>query len=466
VLAELRQLSRKRWPFPMPAQLGVEQWRQLLDLQDTRSRFDYLDLLAQEEQGEQGRHTLEQILAKDRAMAEPLALTEEVLQAAVGTCEEKRRSLAVFAMQHEAARQAGSWLPWTLGPRELREIASKQSAGQVRRYMDFLESKEEARRREFIKKRASARGGKALLALHEVEKEEKEKEHIYYGLGANVIHLRLNRTTENAFYNWNAYRAFLHSTPLVIDLSFFHKMRNKAHIKSLFYSELRNAMVFNRRALEPYALHFTNVTPEIQQILSDSFTVDCQSTELPVVVTEQDHLDMFDNRRLVYLSPDSKNDLKQVSDDDIYVIGALINKSQDDRGPLTLARAKRLGIRHARFPLKKTLGVQAEMNVDACVGVMCDMKAHNDWFFASRWVPSRHLAPRAKLAVDSSEPWGNRTAMRYQAHRNLLPTTGVSAELAERNQRLTPRRYRELYQRLVMSTSWEQMNQVMKTHKF
>ena len=285
VLAELRQLSRKRWPFPMPAQLGVEQWRQLLDLQDARSRFDYLDLLAQEEQGEQGRHTLEQILAKDRAMAEPLALTEEVLQAAVGTCEEKRRSLAVFAMQHEAARQAGSWLPWTLGPRELREIASKQSAGQVRRYMDFLESKEEARRREFVKKRASARGGKALLALHEVEKEEKEKEHIYYGLGANVIHLRLNRTTENAFYNWNAYRAFLHSTPLVIDLSFFHKMRNKAHIKSLFYSELRNAMVFNRRALEPYALHFTNVTPEIQQILSDSFTVDCQSTELPVVVS-------------------------------------------------------------------------------------------------------------------------------------------------------------------------------------
>ena len=285
VLGEVRHLSRKRWPFPMPAELAVDQWRQLLDLQDARSRFDYLDLLAQEELGEQGRHSLEQILAKDRAMAEPLALPEEVLQGAVGGDEEKRRNLKVFAMQHEAARQAGSWLPWTLGPKELREIAGKRSAGQVRKYMDFLESKEEARRREFVKKRANARGGMALSKLHEVEKEEKEKEHIFYGLGANVIHLRLNKITENKWDNWNAYRAFIHSTPLVIDLSFFHQMKNRAHIKSLFYTELRNAMVFNRRALEPHALHFTNATPEIQEMLSDSFTVDCQSAELPVVVS-------------------------------------------------------------------------------------------------------------------------------------------------------------------------------------
>ena len=27
--------------------------------------------------------------------------------------------------------------------------------------------------------------------------------------------------------------------------------------------------------------------------------------------------------------------------------------------------------------MKRTIGIQAEMNVDACVGVMCDMKAHN-----------------------------------------------------------------------------------------
>ena len=81
-----------------------------------------------------------------------------------------------------------------------------------------------------------------------------------------------------------------------------------------------------------------------------------------------------------------------MSDDDIYVIGALINKTEEDRGPLTLAKAKRLNIRHARllpdfytvftgypcrFPLKKTLGLTCELNVDACVGIMCDMKGYN-----------------------------------------------------------------------------------------
>ena len=29
-----------------------------------------------------------------------------------------------------------------------------------------------------------------------------------------------------------------------------------------------------------------------------------------------------------------------------------------------------------------------------------------------------------------------------------------------------PRRYRELYQRLAMSNSWDEMNLIMKTHKF
>merc|ERR1712083_1228601 len=166
--------------------------------------------------------------------------------------------------------------------------------------------------------------------------------------------------------------------------------------------------------------------------LDQAFMTSVRAPDFPIKVTGENHLDLFDKDRLVYLSPDSRNDLKRVSDDDIYVIGALINKTETDRGPLTLAQAKRHKIRHARFPLKKTIGVQAEMNVDACVGVMCDMKAYNDWFYACRWVPSRHLAPRVRsLHLGESQPWGNEIAMRYQAHRNLMPTTGVHQDIGE-----------------------------------
>jgi hypothetical protein len=126
-----------------------------------------------------------------------------------------------------------------------------------------------------------------------------------------------------------------------------------------------------------------------------------------------------------------------------------------------------------RFPIQRTLGIQAELNVDACVGVMCDMKASNDWFYACRWVPARMMAQRA---MEGSQE----TSMRYQAHRNLMPSTGVSLEMRERNMALTSHQYREMYTRsssshfitltlvlcrLAQSKSYDELNAIMATHK-
>jgi len=126
---------------------------------------------------------------------------------------------------------------------------------------------------------------------------------------------------------------------------------------------------------------------------------------------------------------------------------------------LTLAKAKRLNIRHARFPLKKTLGLTCELNVDACVGIMCDMKGYNDWGFACRWVPARHLAAGAQNGSIEKQ-------MRYHAHRNLSPTSGISADMVERNRRLNPRQYRDMFKRISKTASFEEINKIMTTHKF
>lgn len=466
VLSEIRSLENRRHPFPMPAILQVDQWKTLLTLLDFRSRFVYLDMLGQQERGVETPHTLEKIQALDNVMAEPLVVTKEQLMEAVGEDEEKRNRIAVFLMHHEMLRQEGAWVPYQLNNGQLREIGSKrQTKSTSLKYIEFLEEKDHTKRRELIKKRAMATSGVMVKKQRGEEKKEAQK-HIYYGLGGNVIHLRLTKQTENHHYNWKAVSALANSTPLVIDFSYFAQMDSKRHIKSLIYNEIVNAYTFNRTARSPYALHLTNVTPEMEQMLDQAFMTSVRAADFPITVTGEDHLELFDKDRLVYLSPDSRNDLKRVSDDDIYVIGALINKTETDRGPLTLAQAKRHKIRHARFPLKRALGVQAEMNVDACVGVMCDMKAFNDWFFACRWVPSRHLAPRVRnLQLGDKEPWGNEVAMRYQAHRNLLPTTGVNADMQERNMRLTPKKYREMYTRLIQSKSFDELNEIMESHK-
>ena len=40
-----------------------------------------------------------------------------------------------------------------------------------------------------------------------------------------------------------------------------------------------------------------------------------------------------------------------------------------------MANAKKERIRHARFPMKKVLGITGDLNVETCVAIMNDLKA-------------------------------------------------------------------------------------------
>ena len=98
----------------------VDQWKNLLSLLDFRSRFAYLDMLAQQERDTETPHTLEKIQALDKVMSEPIVVTEEQLEEAVGGNKEKRKQIAVFLMHHEMLRQEGAWVPYQLNNGHLR----------------------------------------------------------------------------------------------------------------------------------------------------------------------------------------------------------------------------------------------------------------------------------------------------------------------------------------------------------
>ena len=46
-----------------------------------------------------------------------------------------------------------------------------------------------------------------------------------------------------------------------------------------------------------------------------------------------------------------------------------------------------------------------------------------------------------------------------------MPTTGAHADMQERNTRLTPNKYREMYTRLIQSKSFDELNAIMESHK-
>jgi len=460
---EIVKLETKRYPFPLPPELTIEQWRTLLSFDDRVVRMYYLDSLRWEglkwqDSGEEFTtvFTLEELRKMDSENCNPLGeqVSEEMIAEAVGQDEEGRRRINLLLLVHEMERQKGERMPLNITVKDLKTVADEgESERQITKYLNYMTKKEFRKISNFIVKRNT-------LAKNEPQSQQRLKDianekHIFYGLGENAIMIRMDDSTMDRRYNWEAIREFYDwGQPLVIDLSFLEQYRTTgASLKSLIYNEVPFSITNNRTSKAPFALHFTGVSEEMKAKMEKAVPGVCNLTS-SVNVTSENAIDMWDPERLVYLSPDSRNDLKEINPDDVYVIGGIIDKH--DRKPLTLSRAKRQGIRHARFPMKRIINLKAELNVDTCVAIMCDMKATQDWFYSLRWVPSRLFANRLKdIEAPSLEH-----QLAYRAHRALSPTVGDIPTMT-RMRSLTPRKYREMYQRIAKATSREEMDKIL-----
>jgi hypothetical protein len=364
-LSEIHYHETRRNGLPLPSSMEVSQWKQLISLTDRRARFYFLDSLL-------GTMTFEEVEALDDIMSNPLVVPEEMLSKAVGNDAESRRRINMFLMHHEIMRQDGEEVPYKLKVTDLKAIADVSNVSGWKKYIHFQNITWNKKSVQLIKKRITQ-------STEDVGKKAKEDEiaecdHIYYGLGHNTIYLRKSDSAMREHYHWQVMREFHIGTPLIVDFSYLEKIKSKQYKKGLIYNEASRAITHNKVSTMPFALHYTGVDQPLKEVMKGAFNANEDFSNIPVVITEQHHLELFPIEKLVYLSPDSRNDLSKYNDDDIYVIGGIIDRGED-KAPMTLANAKKLNIRHARFPMRRTLGIQAELNVETCVAIMNDLKA-------------------------------------------------------------------------------------------
>lgn len=67
-----------------------------------------------------------------------------------------------------------------------------------------------------------------------------------------------------------------------------------------------------------------------------------------VEIHEKCYTELYPKERLLMLTPDSPNDL-EYNFNDIYIVGGIVDRGHEQ--PLTMSKAKRLGLRTARLPL-------------------------------------------------------------------------------------------------------------------
>ena len=75
------------------------------------------------------------------------------------------------------------------------------------------------------------------------------------------------------------------------------------------------------------------------------------------------------------------------------IFGAMVDKVNND--PLSLAKAKKMGLRMARLPLDRYLqwgaGSGKSLTLNQMVNILLEMKKHGDWERALKYVPRRKL---------------------------------------------------------------------------
>ena len=218
--------------------------------------------------------------------------------------------------------------------KEVQGIIKSHSLNNLKHYLDYLTQKSTKRLKDVRLKRH-----RALRHIYGKEFKQEKKascNHLVYGLGENNIFLRINQKSMKRHHDWMAWREHVLGQPLVIDFSYLKHITSQKTIKSILIREAAHALKYNREAVTPFALHFTGLTEEMRSIMTEGVHVD-DDQFLPVEITDKSQLELFPREKLVYLSPDSKNDLRSFSEDDIYVIGGVADMGHD-RAPLTLGQ--------------------------------------------------------------------------------------------------------------------------------
>ncbi|XP_059050862.1 mitochondrial ribonuclease P protein 1 homolog isoform X2 [Achroia grisella] len=306
--------------------------------------------------------------------------------------------LRILMLEVEVMRQDGRCAPNNLQNKHWQQLMQLETRNQRTKYLLYLWKTEKSKENQKAKKEARRK------ELEEM-KPEANKEYsddITYGICDTSLFLRIRDQSINNFDNYRTLQAQLHGLPIVIDCSYEDYM---------VYREAVNAakqMTFvfgdNRIHRDPFDIHLCNVTREgsfMKQLEKNIPSI--KESWFPLNIHTKSYLDIFPKNKLVYLTPHCREELTKFDYDTVYIIGCMVDKVNNE--PLSLAKAKRDGIKMARLPLDRYLewapGAKKNLNINHMVPILLDLKSTGNWEFALRHIPRRKLMETKILAMQN-----------------------------------------------------------------
>ncbi|KAM7015562.1 tRNA methyltransferase 10 homolog C [Tautogolabrus adspersus] len=280
-------------------------------------------------------------------------------------------------------REAGKLVPQEMTDEQVKILADLTTKSARKKYLKFLAIKEGH-------KRASKEKQQQRMAEKEAMKEQKRgQDSGAEELSKNTFIRKFWDRTLDQLLAWRSAQAMVFDQPLAIDMSYDSNMSRREVENTV--SQLMEVEGWNRRAIEPFHLHFCNLQENgayMQELLKryGAETWD----RLLITSSHRQHVDMFPHEQLVYLTADSPNVLRKFDHSKVYIIGALVDRSI--QSGLSLANAKRLKLATARLPLNEFLHWEIgakNLTLDQMIRIMLTIKVTGKWEEALKFVPKR-----------------------------------------------------------------------------
>ncbi|XP_035507769.1 tRNA methyltransferase 10 homolog C [Morone saxatilis] len=290
-------------------------------------------------------------------------------------------------------RQAGKLVPQEITDEEVQTLAELATKTSKKNYLKHLAIKEhrkgatkEKRQKKWEEKKAS------LEASTGTHSDAEEGDDQRGPVMKNTFLLRYWHRSLDKLLAWRTAQSMLFGQPLVFDMSYESNM-GRREIENTVH-QLMEAEGWNRRATEPFHLHFCNLQPDMayEKELLKRYGAETWA-RLCVTATDRQHVDLFPREQLVYLTADSPNVLRKFDHSKVYIIGSMVDRSIQ-KG-LSLANAKRLKLATARLPLDQFLRWEIgakNLTLDQMIRIMLTIKETGKWEEALKFVPMRKHA--------------------------------------------------------------------------
>ncbi|KAG7222358.1 hypothetical protein INR49_016313 [Caranx melampygus] len=264
-------------------------------------------------------------------------------------------------------RLAGKLVPQEMTDEEVETLAKLTTKSSRRKYLKYLAIKEGHKRARKEKQQQRKVEREAMLEQKRAQAGETEQM-------KNSFLLQFWDRSLDRLLAWRSAQAMLFNQPLVFDMSYDSNMSRREVENTV--SQLLEVEGWNRRATEPFHLHFCNLQPDgaYKKELLKRYGAETWD-RLLITSTDRQHVDIFPREQLVYLTADSPNVLHKFDHSKVYIIGALVDRSI--QSGLTLANAKRLKLATARLPLDQFLHWEVgakNLTLDQMIRIMLTIK--------------------------------------------------------------------------------------------